>query len=161
MMTLMVALVSVRRSTVPCAALSAASSAGNHEHRLIVDACLEGAAASKLLPPARERVASYVNFLLTYNERTNVYSKSAYDKLPFHVQDSITLAFEIGRDLTNGRENRKSDVRAEGGGVLDMGSGSGLPSVILACVYPDVPVYAIESKSRKTRFLEYVGREIG
>ena len=30
--------------------------------------------------------------LLRYNERTNVYSKSAYEHLPFHVQDSVVLA---------------------------------------------------------------------
>ena len=34
-----------------------------------------------------------------------------------------------------------------------MGSGSGLPSVMIAVANRDMPVYAVESKGRKTAFL--------
>ena len=61
-------------------------------------------------------------------------------QLPFHVADSLTLAMRV----------RQAAQR----GVLDLGTGSGLPSVLIACVNPELPVYAVESKSRKTRFLE-------
>ena len=111
----------------------------------IVQACLEGP-TSALPSEAKERVEAYVRELLRYNERTNVYSKSAYEHLPFHVQDSVVLAEHLA-------SQQPSDG---GGGVLDLGSGSGLPSVVLACVMPDRPVFAIESKSRKTRFLTQV-----
>eukprot|EP00325_Prymnesiales_sp_UTEX-LB-985_P001350 CAMPEP_0174698976 /NCGR_PEP_ID=MMETSP1094-20130205/4407_1 /TAXON_ID=156173 /ORGANISM="Chrysochromulina brevifilum, Strain UTEX LB 985" /LENGTH=257 /DNA_ID=CAMNT_0015896231 /DNA_START=59 /DNA_END=835 /DNA_ORIENTATION=+ len=92
------------------------------------------------------RASKYVEELLRYNERTNVYSKTAYDKLPFHVADSLTLAIRI----------REASPR----GCLDLGSGSGLPSVLIACVNPDVPVYAVESKSRKTKFLQRVAQTL-
>ena len=105
-----------------------------------MSACLEGPTAA-LPAEARERVEAYVRELLRYNERTNVYSKSAYQHLPFHVQDSVALGQHIAADARSG------------GGVLDLGSGSGLPSAVLACVLPELPVYAVESKSRKTRFL--------
>ena len=111
----------------------------------IVQACLEGP-TSALPSEAKDRVEAYVRELLRYNERTNVYSKSAYEHLPFHVQDSVVLAEHLA-------SQQPSDG---GGGVLDLGSGSGLPSVVLACVMPDRPVFAIESKSRKTRFLTQV-----
>ena len=94
-------------------------------------------------------MSGYVSELLTYNERTNVYSKSAYEKLPFHIADSVTLALEV-------RDARKAQR-----GVLDLGSGSGLPSVIMACVNPELPVFAVESKSRKTRFLTHAARKLG
>jgi 16S rRNA G527 N7-methylase RsmG len=95
---------------------------------------------------AAERASRYVSELLRYNERTNVYSKAAYDKLPFHVADSLTLAALVRS--------------ASPHGVLDLGSGSGLPSVLMACVNPDIPVFAVESKSRKTRFLTRVGKAL-
>jgi len=93
---------------------------------------------------ARALVAQYIDHLLEYNEHTNVYSKSAYAHLPFHVHDSLTLGLII------------SESRGQGSAVLDLGSGSGLPSALIAAVNPQTPVFAIESKSRKTRFLRQV-----
>ena len=120
---------------------------GTTDVEAIVHACLEGPTAS-LPSEAKGRVEAYVRELLRYNERTNVYSKSAYEHLPFHVQDSVVLAQHLATQ------------QPSGGGVLDLGSGSGLPSVVLACVMPDRPVFAIESKSRKTRFLKQVSRKL-
>eukprot|EP00316_Scyphosphaera_apsteinii_P012888 CAMPEP_0119314862 /NCGR_PEP_ID=MMETSP1333-20130426/34070_1 /TAXON_ID=418940 /ORGANISM="Scyphosphaera apsteinii, Strain RCC1455" /LENGTH=229 /DNA_ID=CAMNT_0007320061 /DNA_START=154 /DNA_END=843 /DNA_ORIENTATION=+ len=101
--------------------------------------CLAEGPALELDEDTRSRVTAYVQELLAYNEHTNVYSKSAYMHLPFHVQDSLTLGMMIAEQGASG--------------VLDLGSGSGLPSVLIACVNPQIPVFAIESKSRKTRFL--------
>lgn len=109
-------------------------------------ACANVAARLDLTDDAVARVQEYVRLLLEYNERTNVYSKSAYEKLPFHVEDSLRLAC-----LVNDRASR---------GVLDIGSGSGLPSILIACVSPSLPTYAVESKSRKTRFLARMAREL-
>ena len=107
------------------------------------------AVTSRLALPSEsaERVHQYVQLLLAYNERTNVYSKSAYDKLPFHIEDSVTLALLVGKQARRG--------------ALDLGSGSGLPSLVIACVNPDLPVWAVESKSRKTRFLAHAAKTIG
>lgn len=115
----------------------------------VLDSCAAAVAHLALPAATAERVSGYVSELLTYNERTNVYSKSAYEKLPFHVADSVTLALDI------------RDGRAAQRGVLDLGSGSGLPSVIIACVNPELPVFAVESKSRKTRFLTHAARRLG
>ena len=84
---------------------------------------------------------SYVTLLKRYNEHTNIYSKSAYDQLAFHVQDGVTLGNLLpSRALT----------------IFDFGSGSGLPALPLAIMNADYTVYAIESKSRKTTFLTQV-----
>ena len=74
-----------RRSIAPRCCTGAA------DLEAIVQACLGGPTAA-LPPEAKERVEAYVRELLRYNERTNVYSKSAYEHLPFHVQDSVVLA---------------------------------------------------------------------
>ena len=115
----------------------------------VLESCTAAIAPLGLPAEAAERVQGYVSELLTYNERTNVYSKSAYGKLPFHVADSLTLALNIRDSVQPSR------------GVLDLGSGSGLPSLLIACVHPELPVFAVESKSRKTRFLQHAARQIG
>jgi 16S rRNA (guanine527-N7)-methyltransferase len=109
--------------------------------------CTSAAARLGLPAEVGERVQAYVRLLFAYNERTNVYSKSAYGRLPFHVEDSLTLATVAGAGASRG--------------LLDLGSGSGLPSLVLACVRPELPVFAVESKSRKTRFLAHAATELG
>ena len=133
-----------RRHVVLLIALSLASC---HGLSAVLAACAEATARLALPSAAAERVEGYVRLLLEYNEHTNVYSKSAYEKLPFHIEDSVRLAA-----LAGGMASR---------GVLDVGSGSGLPSVITACVSPELPVFAVESKSRKTRFLAHCASELG
>lgn len=88
-----------------------------------------------------EKIAHYLHLLKEYNETTNVYSKSAYDKLSFHVQDSVNIANLIPQ---------KSKF------ILDMGSGSGLPAIIIAIIKPQITIWAVESKSRKTTLLTQV-----
>ena len=36
-----------------------------------------------------------------------------------------------------------------------------MPSVLIACVNPELPVFAVESKSRKTRFLAHAAQKLG
>lgn len=83
----------------------------------------------------------YIQLLKAYNEHTNVYSKHAYEHLEFHIKDCITMANMISNDEVT---------------VMDIGSGSGLPSVILAIQNPKNTVYAVESKVKKVRFLEHI-----
>eukprot|EP00668_Euglena_longa_P033081 GGOE01042591.1.p1 GENE.GGOE01042591.1~~GGOE01042591.1.p1 ORF type:complete len:312 (-),score=40.81 GGOE01042591.1:129-1019(-) len=82
--------------------------------------------------------------LRRFNENTNIYSREAYDKLPFHIEDSWRLG-----------------DRVHGGSVLDLGSGSGLPAVFVAASNQPEDVYAVESKLRKAQFLKEVKAELG
>jgi len=112
--------------------ISAAEAAASDEE--LIAACLVTGPIPDLDPRARERVGAYVRELLLYNRQTNVYSQSAYVHLPFHVADSVTLGLLI------------AELAGPSSRVLDLGSGSGLPSVLIACVNPGIPVYALESK---------------
>lgn len=91
------------------------------------------------------KIDRYISLLKEYNETTNIYSKSAYDRLGFHIDDSLQLAKLIGNSAQR---------------VYDLGSGSGLPSVIIAMANPANEVVAIESKGRKTQFLKSVKTEL-
>ncbi|MAQ64675.1 MAG: hypothetical protein CL503_05180 [Actinobacteria bacterium] len=88
-----------------------------------------------------DTINNYINELKNYNEKTNIYSKKAYDLLDFHINDSITLASII--------ENKPKII-------FDFGSGSGLPAIPIAIINPQNKIYAIESKSRKTHFLNHI-----
>lgn len=94
----------------------------------------------------KHHIDEYVRLLKAFNEHTNVYSASAYERLPFHIEDGVVLAGLIGNTPLT---------------VVDIGSGSGLPSVIIAICNPLNRVKAVESKMRKCRFLELVKKELG
>jgi len=83
-------------------------------------------------------VNKYVELLKDYNAHTNIYSISAYEKLPFHILDSVRILDFIPVNTQQ---------------ILDIGSGSGLPSIPMAITRPDIKITAVESKSRKTKFL--------
>ena len=91
------------------------------------------------------KIQAYIDLLKDYNQTTNIFSKNAYDKLDFHINDCLTLSSLV-----------QNTTRT----IFDFGSGSGLPSIPLAITHPAVSVIAIESKSRKTNFLNHVKTEL-
>ncbi|MDA1353353.1 MAG: class I SAM-dependent methyltransferase [bacterium] len=92
-----------------------------------------------------EDIENYVSILKKYNETTNIYSRSAYDRLAFHIKDSQIIANLIGNQQQR---------------VVDMGSGSGLPSIVIAICNPTSTVIAVESKNRKRLFLHLAKKEL-
>jgi len=86
-----------------------------------------------------EKIELFKSFLFEYNESTNIYSKKSYDFLDHHIQDSLNLA-----ELTRGSSMH-----------VDLGSGSGLPGVIMALAGKS-KIICIESKQKKRLFLNYV-----
>ena len=87
----------------------------------------------------------FAEALKLYNNNINIYSSNAYDKLGFHIQDSINLANLVG----NKRQN-----------IVDFGSGSGLPSVMLAIENTESNVFAIESKKKKRDFISRIKSDL-
>jgi len=91
------------------------------------------------------KIDIYIDLLKEYNEKVNIYSKSAYHHLPFHIQDSLNISNLIG------------NVKAH---VVDFGSGSGLPSAIIALSNSNNHVIAIESKQKKRDFLIHLKQKL-
>ncbi len=92
-----------------------------------------------------KKIDSYIELLKEYNEDVNVFSRKSYETLPFHIEDCQNLASLIP-DTANV--------------IFDLGSGSGLPSVILAILLRNVTVYALESKGKKCAFLDLVKADL-
>ena len=87
-------------------------------------------------------INKYIDLLKEYNQQVNIYSKKAYHHLDFHIQDSINIAKYV------------SELGALK--VIDLGSGSGLPSAINAIINPKIHCIALESKEKKRTFLFHV-----
>jgi 16S rRNA (guanine527-N7)-methyltransferase len=102
------------------------------------------AAALKLTPVSREteaRLDAYVDLLLQWQAKTNLVASSTLPNLwTRHISDSLQLL-----------------ALAPNAKVwLDLGSGGGLPGVVLACALADTPgamVHLVERNAKKAAFL--------
>jgi len=80
----------------------------------------------------------FLQLIKAHEGIANVYSKTAYDRMPFHLQDSLNIAGLVGAEVKQ---------------VVDFGSGSGFPAVPIAISRPETRVWAVESRLKKCSFL--------
>jgi len=109
-------------------------------------------AALRLTPVSREtleRLDAFVEILLTWNAHTNLIGASTVPHLwTRHIADSLQL-----RDLA-------PDARI----WVDLGSGAGLPGLVIACALADTAdakVHLVESIGKKATFLREAARLTG
>ena len=87
--------------------------------------------------------SSYCRLLFDYNEHTNLVSRAQPETvIKDHIIDSLTLVrFVNDYRARRGRENQLS--------LIDVGSGAGLPGLILAIALPLLQVTLVESTVKK------------
>lgn len=110
------------------------------------DAIADGAAAldQALTPAAAACLADYLALLTRWNRAYNLSAVRDPDAMVArHVLDSLAI---------------RPWLRA--GPVLDLGSGAGLPGLVLAIVEPDRPVTVLDTNGKKTRFLQQAALEL-
>lgn len=88
----------------------------------------------------------YRRLLWSWNERLNLTRHTTLEKF-------------VGRDVVDSYELSKLMGRTER--VLDVGSGGGVPGVILAILRPDLSLSLSESTQKKARALESIVGELG
>ncbi|MGV6852184.1 MAG: 16S rRNA (guanine(527)-N(7))-methyltransferase RsmG [bacterium] len=87
---------------------------------------------------------SYLELLEKWNKTYNLTAiKNIEDMLVRHVFDSLAVLPLI-----------------QEGRVIDVGTGGGLPGVILAIFRPECQITLLDSRGKKTRFLGHVAREL-
>lgn len=95
-----------------------------------------------------DKLAHYLTLLYAANERMNLTGvrdrTSAWMR---HIFDSLTLLPIL--------------QQAEARTVVDVGSGGGLPGLVLAAVLPDVEFTLVESIGKKARFLQETAAAMG
>jgi 16S rRNA (guanine527-N7)-methyltransferase len=92
------------------------------------------------------RLETYADLLLTWNQRVRLIG----DKDPGmlfrkHIPDCLGLLSFLPIE----------------GPVADIGSGAGLPGLVLACMRPDLDLWLIESRGRRVSFLHDATARIG
>ena len=95
---------------------------------------------------AVERLEHYAALLLEENQRQNLISRPSEALLwRRHIADSAQLLTFVPRETLGGEAQ---------GPWLDLGSGPGLPGLVIASLCPQMPVVMVESRARRVRFLQ-------
>ena len=95
---------------------------------------------------AMARLDRYVALLLEENQRQNLISRASEAQLwQRHIADSAQLLRCVPRETLGGGAQ---------GPWLDLGSGPGLPGLVIAAICPQMPVVMVESRARRVAFLE-------
>jgi 16S rRNA (guanine527-N7)-methyltransferase len=100
------------------------------------------------ISPGEEQLRSlrvYAEELVLWNPRVALVGPKVLSSLEVHFLDSITPLAVI-----------RSHFPPKGGALVDIGSGSGLPGVILAAFLPETAVTLLERSAKKAAFLRNV-----
>jgi len=97
-----------------------------------------------------EGLESYLDALASYNEKVNLVSDAdPIVVVKRHILDCLAVV-----EVLNEHKNGKSRL-------LDIGSGAGLPGLIIAIACEQLEVVLLDSIGKKTRFLEETVKQLG
>ncbi len=102
--------------------------------------------AGSMSAEAGRHLEVYAALVSDMGKRWNLMSRSALERVEEHVIDSAALL---------------KAVEIDGCSVGDLGSGAGLPGVVLAILRPSCQVTLVDSRRSKIVFLEHVVRTMG
>lgn len=106
----------------------------------------------ELDPGDLERLHRYLRLLFAANATMNLTAiRDPVEAWSRHVLDSLTLVGPIASASAAGERLR----------VLDLGSGGGVPGLVLACVMPEVEFTLVEATGKKARFLDETAKSLG
>ena len=119
------------------------------------DSFLSSAAAAGIdfEPEDLVRIGRYLDLLYEANARMNLTAiREPAEAWERHVLDSLTLLpWVLQLEERFGEATR----------LIDIGSGGGLPGLVLACVRPGLEIVLVESTGKKARFLEATAASLG
>ena len=104
-------------------------------------------------------VGQLLDYLALIGKWNKVYNLTAVrdpgEMLTHHLLDSLAVVLPLRRQL---EILRGAGRLAEGGAVslLDVGSGAGLPGVVIAICCPDVLVHCVDAVAKKVAFIQQV-----
>ena len=126
--------------------MSAAAIALPSDDAALADLVSRGA-AELALPLGRsdaERLVAYVRLIERWNATYNLTAiRDPREMLIQHVLDCLAAAAALRRRRGTGRGER----------LIDVGSGAGLPGLVMALVFPDREVTCVDSVGKKAAFV--------
>jgi 16S rRNA (guanine527-N7)-methyltransferase len=120
----------------------------NFDRKALAQVLEEGIAEMGLdvSPAQREQLMDYLGLMFKWNSVYNLTSlRDPMQMVTHHLLDSLAAVPAFGQAHN----------------VLDVGSGGGLPGIVLAIVRPDMKVSMIDTVHKKTAFLTQVKAELG
>ena len=118
------------------------------ESQRLQDTALEAGVA--LDEAQAQRLVAYLDLLERWNATYNLTSvRRREDMRVQHLLDCLTVVPAVRRELPSG------------GRVLDVGSGGGLPGVVLAVALPQLSVTCVDTVGKKAAFVRQVAGQLG
>ena len=98
-----------------------------------------------------DQLLAYVDLLARWNKVYNLTAvREPAEMLTHHLLDSLAVIGPLRRQ-TVGRSTR----------LLDVGSGGGLPGVVIAICCPEIEVCCVDAVAKKTAFIQQVAGTLG
>ncbi|XP_075661186.1 uncharacterized protein LOC142631012 isoform X1 [Castanea sativa] len=100
----------------------------------------------------KDQLNLYVHTLLEWNQRMNLTAvRDVNEVMERHIEDSLSILPPIKNSYVSHCNNSINNIK-----LVDVGSGAGLPGLILAIACPDWKVTLLESMNKRCVFLEHV-----
>ncbi len=110
--------------------------------------------------PARRQLIEYLALIARWNRVYNLTAvRDPADMLSQHVLDSLTVVPSLRRHVSRARSDDQTPAPKVR--VLDVGSGAGLPGVVLSIVEPAWEVTCVDAVAKKASFIRQVAAELG
>ena len=99
----------------------------------------------------QKQLLAYLALLGKWNRVYNLTAvRDPQEMLTHHILDSLALVPPL-RQHTQGRPLR----------LLDVGSGGGLPGVVIAIACPEISVHCVDAVAKKAAFIQHAAGELG
>lgn len=110
-----------------------------------------------LAPSAIESLLGYLELIQKW---TKVYNLTAVrdpaEMVTHHLLDSLAALAPLDRHLQHARvPSAESPIR-----LLDVGSGAGLPGIVIAICRPDIVVHCVDTVAKKAAFIQQVAASL-
>jgi 16S rRNA (guanine527-N7)-methyltransferase len=106
-------------------------------------------ASSRLQAGARKQLLAYLGLIQKWNKVFNLTAiRQSEEMLSLHLLDCVWAVLAIER--VSGRPSI----------VVDVGSGAGLPGVVMAITWPEAQIHCVDTVSKKAAFIHQVRAEL-
>ncbi len=131
-------------------AIAAANGVGGSTLRSVLDGAISQLELD-LDETQRQKLLKYIELLSRWNRTYNLTAiRDPHEMLVQHVIDCLALISPL----------RFETVATAGRRVLDVGSGAGLPGVVVAIAASEFDVVCVDSVGKKTAFVSHVAQQL-
>lgn len=100
---------------------------------------------------SQEKLLAYLDLLSKWNKVYNLTAvRDPAEMLTHHLLDSLTVILPL-RGHTQGKPTR----------LMDVGSGGGLPGVVIAACCPEIEVVCVDAVAKKAAFIQQASGALG